>query len=600
VGVTFKHVFAALAGALRSTGGWRLTSSITAAVLLGALPATQSAFAPPVHIKTTLTAGGAWLTQFNLWRAATALPTLSENTAWSAGDYNHSLYMVKNNLVTHYETVGVPYYTPEGDTAARNSNIEVNSSTNTTDAQAIDWWMQAPFHAMGMMDPRLQVTGFGSYRDGTTSPWGFGASVDTIRGLNFSAGTYPVVFPGNGSIEPLRTYGGGEFPDPLSACPGYSVPTGLPVFVEVGQNVHTTAAAHSFAGNGVPLAHCVIDSNSPSVGSNLTGRGGVIIVPQQPLQVGVTYAVSVTVNATPYSWSFTVGQTIGGGVAAALAGRPIAGDFDGDGKADLALVTGVGTSVALSTGAAFGKPAAWTSIPFYGSKATLAGDVTGDGKADIVAVNAGQTFVMPSIGTAFGPAQVWATMPFYGTRGTFLADVNGDGKADLVAINDTNSWVMLSAGTGFGAPTPWSGIAFYGMVTTTIGDVSGDGKADLVAVNAGNTWVMTSNGSSFGAPAPWSGQPFYGTVTTTVADVNGDGKADLVAVNSGNTWVMTSTGSGFTAPAPWSGMAFYGQSATMPADVTGDGKADLVAINWTSLWVTASTGTALSAPALWL
>jgi hypothetical protein len=213
--------------------------------------------------------------------------------------------MVKNNLITHYETPGYPYYTTDGDAAGRNGNIYVSSSTSTTDVQAIDWWMQAPFHALGMMDPRLTQTGFGSYREGM-SGWSMAAAVDVLHGNSFTGGQYPVYFPGNGTSEPLRTYGGGESPDPLGYCPGYSVPTGLPVFVQVGGNVATTAGpAHTFTGNGTPLEHCVIDSNASS---NLTSRGAVIVVPRQPLQTGVNYVVTLTVNGLPYTWSFTVGN----------------------------------------------------------------------------------------------------------------------------------------------------------------------------------------------------------------------------------------------------------------------------------------------------
>src|SRR5207245_2301909 len=141
----------------------------------------------------------------------------TENTTWDAGDVAHSTYMVKNDLVTHYETAGTPYYSVAGDTAARDGNIYVSSSTATTDESAIDWWMGAPFHSMGMMDPRLTSTGFGSYRQ-SKSGWDMGATVDVIRGNSFSGGTYPVYFPGNGATEPLTQYSGNEWPDPLQAC----------------------------------------------------------------------------------------------------------------------------------------------------------------------------------------------------------------------------------------------------------------------------------------------------------------------------------------------------------------------------------------------
>jgi hypothetical protein len=278
--------------AFKVRGVLALTALLLASVALALQPA--PALAAP-----------AWLDRLNAWRAATNLPPLSENTTWDAGDSAHSLYMVKNDQVTHYELSTLPYYTVAGDTAARNGNIEVSSTTSTSDESAIDWWMGAPFHAMGMMDPRLTSTGFGSYRE-VKSGWQAGFTLDTLRGNSFTGGTYPVFFPANGAAVPLTTYSGNEFPDPLQACSGYSTPTGLPVFVEVGGNVATTVTAHSFTGNGAPLDHCVIDSNSPSVGSNLTSRGGVIVIPRQPLQQGVQYTVALTVNGAPYTWTFGV------------------------------------------------------------------------------------------------------------------------------------------------------------------------------------------------------------------------------------------------------------------------------------------------------
>src|SRR5579859_6752310 len=282
------------------TGG--VVASLAILIWLSATP-----IPPAVQLTTLPAAGTTWLDRLNLWRETAGLPDLVENTTYSSGDADHSLYMVKNDLVTHYETPGVPYYTVAGDTAAQNSNIEADSSTSFTDQQAIDWWMAAPFHAMAMMDPRLQQTGFGSYRE-VKSGWQAGFSLDVNRGNTWTGGQFPVYWPGNNVTEPLTTFSGNETPDPLQACPGYTAPTGLPVFIELGGNVSTTAGpVHSFTGNGVSLAHCVIDSNNAAVGSELKARGGVIVVPQQPLQTGVTYMVALTVNGLPYRWSFTVG-----------------------------------------------------------------------------------------------------------------------------------------------------------------------------------------------------------------------------------------------------------------------------------------------------
>ena len=287
---------------------WRLSAVGTAAALLGVLSAAQPvASSRTAQPDAKLAASGPWLDRLNLWRASTGVPALVEDTTWSSGDYNHSRYMVKNDLVTHYETVGTPYYTAAGDQAAKSGNLHVNSTTSETDSQAIDWWMQAPFHAMGMMDPRLTTTGFGSYRE-VGSGWQFGATLDTLRGNPFTGGRWPVMFPGKGTTEPLTSYDGYESPNPLSACSGYTAPSGLPIFIMVGGNVATTVTAHSFTtAAGTALSHCVIDSRNASLGSSLTYRGGVILIPRSPLQNGVSYRVGLTVNGKAYSWSFTVG-----------------------------------------------------------------------------------------------------------------------------------------------------------------------------------------------------------------------------------------------------------------------------------------------------
>jgi len=294
----------ALAGAWRSPVRRRLVASLAGLALLALIPASPNTPRPQALHGTNLAASPAWLSQLNLWRASAGQSSLIENATWSAGDYDHAEYMVMTGQVTHYETAG-PYYTAAGDTAAQNSNIYVSSSTATTDQQAINWWMGAPFHAMAMMDPRLSQTGFGSYRNAAASPWQMGAALDVVRGNSFTGGQFPVYFPGNLSTEPLTAYSGNEFPDPQSACPGYS---GLPVFIEVGGNVSTAAGpVHTITGNGASVANCVIDSTNSSLGSYLKERGGVILMPQQHLQTGVTYTVALTVNAVPYTWSFTVG-----------------------------------------------------------------------------------------------------------------------------------------------------------------------------------------------------------------------------------------------------------------------------------------------------
>jgi hypothetical protein len=541
--------------ALGSSTGRRLGAGIAAAALLGALPAVQSAsaFHAQAHVATTLAAGGLWLNRLNQWRANVGLPALNENLTWSAGDYSHSQYMVMNDIVTHYETPGVPYYSPAGDVAAQNSNIEVNSTWTFGDDQAIDWWMAAPFHAMGMMDPRLQTTGFGSFRY-VKSGWQAGFTLDTIRGNSFSGGTYPVYFPGNGTSEPLTTYHGGEYPDPLQACPGYGAPSGLPVFVEVGGNINTTAGAvHSFTGNGVPLAHCVIDSSNSAVGSYLKSRGSVVVVPQQPLVTGVRYVVAVTVNGSAYTWSFTVGpfggttpppppppppanwQSLGG----VLTSSPDASSW-GPNRVDV-FVRGANNAMFQNTW----NGSSWTGFTSLGGVITSSPDAVSWGSNRIDVFARGQD---NGLWHQSWNGSAWSGWQSLGGVITSDPDVAswGPGRLDIFARGQNNGiWHMSWNGSRWSGWDPLGGV-----FTSDPSAVSwGPNRIDVFGRGTDNgLWHLSWNGSTWSAWQPLGGVLTSGPDASSCAS----GHLDVFATGNGNgLFQMGFNGSGWTG---WMGV----------------------------------------------
>jgi hypothetical protein len=73
-------------------------------------------------------------------------------------------------------------------------------------------------------------------------------------------------------------------------------------------------AATSLQENGVARPHCVFDetdytnpdSFDQSLGRNiLNGRDAIVILPRDPLTPGANYTVSVSVNGSTYTWSYT-------------------------------------------------------------------------------------------------------------------------------------------------------------------------------------------------------------------------------------------------------------------------------------------------------
>ena len=466
-------------------------------LLLAGLPADQGIPSRSVHLAMVPSASTSWLDRLNLWRAGSGVPAVTENTDWSAGDYDHAVYMVQTGQVTHYELTTYPQYTAAGNTAAQNSNIYVSSSTATTDSQAIDWWMGAPFHAMAMVDPRLAQTGFGSYRSSAYSSWQMGAAVNVGSGMT-ATGHYPVYFPGNGSSEPLTRYSGNEYPDPQLACPGYS---GLPLFAEVGANVSTTAGSvHTLTGNGTPLPNCVIDSTNPTFAANLKWHGGVIVMPQQPLQANVTYAVALTVNGVPYTWSFTVGaftppagwQSLGG----ELSSGPAASTW-GTGRID-AFVRGSDQGLY------------WKSMQggAWGSWIALGGVLTSNPAAVSWGANRIDTFVRGSdnqLYHKFWDGTQWSGWEALGgilTSGPTVASWSA-GRLDVFVRGTDNAlWHKFWDGTRWSA---WESLG--GILTADPAAVSwGPNRIDVLARGTDyGLWQRSWNGLGWSAWQPLGG-----------------------------------------------------------------------------------------------
>jgi len=145
-----------------------------------------------------------------------------------------------------------------------------------------------------------------------------GACLDVLRGRgsNPAGVTFPIRWPGNDISMPYLAYGGTEFPDPLTSCPGYDAPSGLPIYLMIDPNGPApNVTAHSFMQGSAPIEHCVFDetrytnpdSYSQSLGRAVLGmRSAIILMPRNPLTPGASYTVSITTNGQNYTWSFTV------------------------------------------------------------------------------------------------------------------------------------------------------------------------------------------------------------------------------------------------------------------------------------------------------
>jgi FG-GAP-like repeat len=178
---------------------------------------------------------------------------------------------------------------------------------------------------------------------------------------------------------------------------------------------------------------------------------------------------------------FFEGVTMGGlthGVAF------VAGDFNGDGNADLIVAAENGLNFLAGKGDGTFK-AAVPSTPLI-SAVTAVGDFNGDGFLDLCGAN------VVLLGNGDGTFKAGSTIANSVAPVSYYVaiDLNGDGKIDLVgsasgSTHGAPGAIQYALGNGDGTFTPVilqqasSGV-FYGAI---VGDVNGDGRPDILFVN---------------------------------------------------------------------------------------------------------------------
>jgi hypothetical protein len=218
-----------------------------------------------------------------------------------------------------------------------------------------------------------------------------------------------------------------------------------------------------------------------------------------------------------------------------------AGDFDGDGLTDLAYAVQTDSDylswyVATSTGSSFNPPELWQEAFGLAGERFLTGDFDGDGRTDLargrrLSSGALRWHVAISDGSILTPGTRWTE---FGSEADlfFSGDFNGDGLSDLARASRSGSvvawYAASSTGTAFAPAVKM--IDDFGDPgdTLLVGDFSGDGTADLAWVYPLGTGALRWRISN--VFNNWASRFLYrwgdlGSETDTVMPLDGGGPA---------------------------------------------------------------------------
>ena len=273
-------------------------------------------------------------------------------------------------------------------------------------------------------------------------------------------------------------------------------------------------------------------------------------------------------------------------------GGSVAADFNGNGKQDLAIaqfnqpqqtpIQGFVTSL-LGNGNATFQTAIATPLSDIGINGTVGGDFNGDGKADIatasVDANGGLAIFLGNGNGTFGPP----ISSFVGTTGLNLGpmiagDFNRDGKSDLVVVSENNvnnfspMYVLLSQGDGTFKENFLYNLAYGFVPDIATADFNHDGFLDLAAASQNQVLVFLGRGDgSFAAPISYSTN--FAIANSVVAG-DFDGKIDIVVGTPGAILFFAGNGDG-TFRSPISTPNLTNGIHLIAGEFNGDGKLDL-------------------------
>jgi hypothetical protein len=373
------------------------------------------------------------------------------------------------------------------------------------------------------------------------------------------------VYPGT-SVAPTPTPAPVPTPVPTPAPRPTPTPTPIPIITigttslpnpQIGIYYEQSLTA---AGGTAPYSWSLVSGTLPS-GLSIQTNGMISGMPYN--YDATSFTVRVTdVRGQSTTRTLTL-SSVSPAPTAGPSSRAVAGDFDGEGKADFTVWRSA-TSYWYVMGSATKliQTANWGIAKSPYNDLPVSADYDGDRKMDIAVWRPaeGNWYIINSSNGAVRVQQ-------WGVSGDIPvpADYDGDGKADYAVWRPhLGNWYIINSSNGAVRVQQW-GVS--GDIPVPA-DYDGDGRTDFAVwrPREGNWYIINSTTSRYRVQQ-W-GWPDDKPVP---GDYDGDGKADLVVwrPNGGHWWVIDSR-TGNWRVRQWG----LGSDLPVPADYDGDGKLD--------------------------
>jgi hypothetical protein len=374
---------------------------------------------------------------------------------------------------------------------------------------------------------------------------------------------------------------------------GVAAPTGTVSFVDTSDSDQVLGTA--------PLGNGTQGLNFANVSTSATGTAPFSVVAADFNGDGKLDLITLNGPGAPANNSLTLllgngDGTFTQGTAPATTFSPgsiAVGDFNADGKPDLAVASAAANSFTVLLGNGDGTFTPAASLSTAGPNSLIgpifAGDFNGDGKVDLAIVGQ-RTFdgepytVTAALGNGDGTFTAAPASQQIGEFSSFaVGDFNGDGRPDVVGFDSESFGGSVYLSNSDGTFTPASGSLLVPYPSSiAVGDFNGDGNLDLAVESAGATPAVVlllgvgdgtfTAGATITVPSTGFGSSFV------VGDFNNDGKPDLGWVSQQGVLVLEGKGDG-TFTLVQNTFAGSTTQAISAGDFNGDGLPDLAVTN---------------------